>query len=279
MCTPTCTRVSTCVHAPGQVAAAVASKNSHSDTKRRWALSPSDLGATAPLASDTERAGSAKENVHDLVRRLEPIVLGLERSLKPVLVVSHQAPCRLLRAYLLGLPLAPSLHDDGSCAEVAALADGATAGSGAPCILALTPMAHKIKLQEQVVPLPRADAAAVAPASQAAAKGNLAAPSGASDSESTISQLGRDLLFPPTASSALPADAPAELGIPEDEPFGRSKSEGALEVLDRSSHSKSKSSDSTASLLSDSFVNKSSSPNRRESKPVETTVAAAVRRV
>ena len=267
------------MHAPGQVAAAVASKNSHSDTKRRWALSPSDLGAAAPLASDTERAGSAKENVHDLVRRLEPIVLGLERSLKPVLVVSHQAPCRLLRAYLLGLPLAPSLHDDGSCAEVAALADGATAGSGAPCILALTPMINKIKLQEQVVPLPRADAAAVAPASQAAAKGNHAAPSGASDSESTISQLGRDLLFPPTASSALPADAPAELGIPEDEPFGRSKSEGALEALDRSSHSKSKSSDSTASLLSDSFVNKSSSPNRRESKPVETTVAAAVRRV
>ena len=263
------------VHAPAQVAAAVASKNSHSDTKRRWALSPSDLGAAAPLASDTERAGSAKENVHDLVRRLEPIVLGLERSLKPVLVVSHQAPCRLLRAYLLGLPLAPSLHDDGSCAEVAALADGATAGSGAPCILALTPMINKIKLQEQVVPLPRADAAAVAPASQAEAK----VKSGTSDSESTISQLGRDLLFPPTASSALPADAPAEFGIPEDEPFGRSKSEGELEALGRSPNSKSKSSDSTASLLSESFVNKSSSPSRRESKPIETTVTAAVRRV
>ena len=44
-----------------------------------------------------------------------------------VLIVAHQAPCRLLRAYLLGLPLAPSLHDDGSSAGCAALADGATA--------------------------------------------------------------------------------------------------------------------------------------------------------
>ena len=43
------------------------------------------------------------------MRRLEPIVLGLERALKPVVIVAHQAPCRALRAYLLGLPLAPSL--------------------------------------------------------------------------------------------------------------------------------------------------------------------------
>ena len=75
----------------------------------------------------------------------------MERSLKPVMVVSHQAPNRLLRAYLLGLPLAPSLHDDGTCAEIAALADGATAG-GAPCILALSPMAQEIKLSEQAAP-------------------------------------------------------------------------------------------------------------------------------
>ena len=77
----------------------------------------------------------------------------MERSLKPVLVVSHQAPNRLLRAYLLGLPLAPSLHDDGTCAEIAALADGATVG-GAPCILALSPLAQEIKLSEQAAPPP-----------------------------------------------------------------------------------------------------------------------------
>jgi len=268
-----------------EVASAVAQVSPGSDIKRRWALSPSDLGAAASLTSDTERAGSAGENTHDLVRRLEPIVLGIERSLKPVLVVSHQAPCRLLRAYLLGLPLAPSLHDDGTSAEVAALANGATAGSGAPCILALTPMAQKIKLQEQVVPLPCADAAVVLPAGQAAVKPGRsdsfvvkpiqATTSGAlgSESDSGLSQLGRNLLFPPAAPSALPADAPAELGILEGEPFSRSKSDGALDSLERTSQM---SADIDSPVLSDSFVVKTSSPSRRESKPVEGTAAAAV---
>ena len=71
-----------------------------------------------------------------------------------VLIVAHQAPCRLLRAYLLGLPLAPSLHDDGSSAGCAALADGATAADGSPCLLALSPLEREIRLTEAVVPLP-----------------------------------------------------------------------------------------------------------------------------
>ena len=70
-----------------------------------------------------------------------------------MLIVAHQAPCRLLRAYLLGLPLAPSLYDDGSSAEVAALADGAKTADGSPCLLALSPLEREIRLKEEVVPL------------------------------------------------------------------------------------------------------------------------------
>ena len=40
------------------------------------------------------------ESYHDLVARLEPVIMELERSKKPLLIVSHQAVLRVIYAYL-----------------------------------------------------------------------------------------------------------------------------------------------------------------------------------
>jgi len=68
-------------------------------------LLPSSLGSgDSPPTSFEERAAlGAGTSPKDLVRRLEPSVLELEKRLAPLLVVAHAAPCRALRAYLLGL--------------------------------------------------------------------------------------------------------------------------------------------------------------------------------
>jgi len=44
------------------------------------------------------------ESYEDVIQRLEPIMLELERVSHPVLIVSHPAPLRCLYAYLMGLP-------------------------------------------------------------------------------------------------------------------------------------------------------------------------------
>ena len=54
---------------------------------------------------DVESASSFRqrfgEKVVDLVGRLEPIVLELEGSTAPVLIVASESACRTLRAFLL----------------------------------------------------------------------------------------------------------------------------------------------------------------------------------
>ncbi|KAJ9463908.1 6-phosphofructo-2-kinase/fructose-2 [Diplonema papillatum] len=41
------------------------------------------------------------ESYHDLVARLEPVIMELERSKKPLLIISHQAVLRVIYAYLV----------------------------------------------------------------------------------------------------------------------------------------------------------------------------------
>eukprot|EP00755_Sulcionema_specki_P014427 Sspe_Gene.56628::Locus_31138_Transcript_1_2_Confidence_0.667_Length_1850::g.56628::m.56628/K01103/PFKFB3; 6-phosphofructo-2-kinase / fructose-2,6-biphosphatase 3&\ len=41
------------------------------------------------------------ESYHDLVARLEPVIMELERSRKPLLIISHQAVLRVIYAYLI----------------------------------------------------------------------------------------------------------------------------------------------------------------------------------
>ena len=80
------------------------------------------------------------------MRRLESSVLEIEKRLAPILVVAHQAPCRALRAYFLGLPLTEAMQ--------AASADGAAAlADGTQLLLELTPDAKVLGFSERVVPL------------------------------------------------------------------------------------------------------------------------------
>ena len=41
------------------------------------------------------------ESYHDLVARLDPVIMELERSKRPLLIVSHQATLRVIYAYLV----------------------------------------------------------------------------------------------------------------------------------------------------------------------------------
>eukprot|EP01113_Clastostelium_recurvatum_P036685 TRINITY_DN5271_c0_g1_i2.p1 TRINITY_DN5271_c0_g1~~TRINITY_DN5271_c0_g1_i2.p1 ORF type:complete len:513 (-),score=139.61 TRINITY_DN5271_c0_g1_i2:35-1573(-) len=43
------------------------------------------------------------ESYEDIIQRLEPVMLELERTRHPILIVSHQAPLRCLYGYLMGL--------------------------------------------------------------------------------------------------------------------------------------------------------------------------------
>ena len=70
------------------------------------------------------------------------------------------------------------------------------------------------------------------------------------------------------------ADAP---GIPDDEPFGRSKSEGELQALDDSAHGNNYFKNHSASTHGNTYFKPNSA--RHESKPVEATDDAAMRRV
>jgi broad specificity phosphatase PhoE/predicted kinase len=51
------------------------------------------------------------ESYEDVIQRLDPVVIALERQRQPLLVVAHQAVLRALYAYLMGVPTAevPSL--------------------------------------------------------------------------------------------------------------------------------------------------------------------------
>lgn len=66
-----------------------------------------DQWATQRLASmGFSQRYPGGESFADLVRRLEACVLEVEASTEPVLIVAHATPCRALRAYFLGLPVA-----------------------------------------------------------------------------------------------------------------------------------------------------------------------------
>ena len=69
----------------------------------------------------TERVGGA-DSYADQVGRLESVLLDIEASMQPVLVLAPPTPLRLLRAYLLGLDVASSMH--AASAPGAAALDG-----------------------------------------------------------------------------------------------------------------------------------------------------------
>uniref|UniRef100_A0A7S4B7U4 6-phosphofructo-2-kinase domain-containing protein n=1 Tax=Chrysotila carterae TaxID=13221 RepID=A0A7S4B7U4_CHRCT len=63
------------------------------------------------------------ESFADLVRRLEPVLLEIEASMDPVLVLSHSLPCRALRAYFLGIEVASCMGAASSSAALALVND------------------------------------------------------------------------------------------------------------------------------------------------------------
>lgn len=67
----------------------------------RSQLNPMAAGERDPKDEDTTFKNTFGERVLDLVAKLEPIAFEIEGSTRPVLVVSHEATCRALRAYLL----------------------------------------------------------------------------------------------------------------------------------------------------------------------------------
>lgn len=69
------------------------------------------------------------ESYRDLIARLEPVVLELERQTEPVLVVAHQAVLRALYSYLAGTPPAECPHLDMPLHTVISL-DAGPYGSG-----------------------------------------------------------------------------------------------------------------------------------------------------
>ena len=116
-------------------------------------------------------------------------------------------------------------------------------------------MEHKIKLQEQVVLRVRVRVTV------------------------TVSNPNPNPYPNPNPNQVVPlprADAP---GIPDDEPFGRSKSEGELQALDDSAHGNNYfgSKNHSASAHGNTYFKPNSA--RHESKPVEATDDAAMRRV
>jgi broad specificity phosphatase PhoE len=44
------------------------------------------------------------ESYYDVIQRLEPVIVELERQRSPVLVIAHQAVLRALYGYLMGKP-------------------------------------------------------------------------------------------------------------------------------------------------------------------------------
>ena len=50
------------------------------------------------------------ESYMDVIQRLEPIIIELERQKNPILVIAHQAVCRALYSYFVGKPLEDAPH-------------------------------------------------------------------------------------------------------------------------------------------------------------------------
>jgi len=71
-------------------------------------LQQTDEDVDAEATGETFRRAFG-ERVSDLVMRLEPLVLELEGSTSPVLVVAHEGACRALRTYVLNLAARQSI--------------------------------------------------------------------------------------------------------------------------------------------------------------------------
>ena len=144
-------------HAAAAAAATRERRGESKDAAHLVELGPSALAQdrgrsspTPPRHYDDRGESGGGESVGDLVRRLEHSVLEIESRLAPVLVVAHAAPCRALRAYLLGLPLLDALNAgsaDDNADGAAALADGGHA------IVELRPLDAKLGFEEHRVPL------------------------------------------------------------------------------------------------------------------------------
>jgi broad specificity phosphatase PhoE/predicted kinase len=73
-------------------------------------LTYEEIRARMPKEHAARRANKLKyryprgESYEDVVRRLEPVILELERERRPVLVIAHQAVLRALYAYLMDRP-------------------------------------------------------------------------------------------------------------------------------------------------------------------------------
>ena len=50
------------------------------------------------------------ESYMDVIQRLEPIIIEIERQKTPILVIAHQAVCRALYSYFVGKPLEEVPH-------------------------------------------------------------------------------------------------------------------------------------------------------------------------
>lgn len=118
-------------------------------------LNPLDRGcSTVNADSDNsklefnQRYEGGGESYADLVGRLEPCLLHLEAAMEPVLVIAHVFPCRVLRAYFLGLEVAKTLHEPAS--------EGARALANAnECVLELEPQmggTYRERIHDLVAP-------------------------------------------------------------------------------------------------------------------------------
>jgi len=98
--------------------------------KQSSALNPLLLGESPPR--DVKDRGDGGESYLDLVHRLESVVLDLEASVDPVLLVTHATPARVLRAYFKNIAV-DHVIGEASSLETKALADAA------PAVLELKP--------------------------------------------------------------------------------------------------------------------------------------------
>ena len=67
------------------------------------------LGGDPDLTPDRRRYAQSLarflgESYHDIILRLDPLIIELERTRKPVLVIAHNAVLRALYAYFQGVP-------------------------------------------------------------------------------------------------------------------------------------------------------------------------------
>merc|ERR1711991_483001 len=77
---------------------------------------PAEFEATYPeeynarVADKLDYTYPRGESYRDLIARLEPVIIELERQVLPVLIIGHQAVLRCLYGYLMGLDIEDVPH-------------------------------------------------------------------------------------------------------------------------------------------------------------------------